>query len=54
MSDVPRDEPPFEGGSQPVPNHPPEMPHGRGFGQILAIVLGLLTIAAAGMYIFYR
>lgn len=43
-----RDEdPPFEGGSQPVPESPPEMPGpGRSVTQTLVIVLAVLTVLA--------
>jgi len=46
-------EPPFEGGSQPVPNHPEEVPkRGPGIGQVVTIALCVLVIVAAVMWFF--
>lgn len=43
-----KSEPPFEGGSQPVPEHRPEVPSGgRTVAQTVAIVIGALVVLAA-------
>jgi hypothetical protein len=40
-------EPPFEGGTQPVPEHPPEMPQGgRSAMQVVVLVVGGLVVLA--------
>jgi hypothetical protein len=45
-------EPPFEGGSQPVPEHPPEVPGpGRSVMQIVVLVIALIVIV--GSVVFY-
>jgi Flp pilus assembly protein TadB len=45
-------EPPFEGGSQPVPEHPPEVAgNGRTVTQTVALVVGALVIAAAVLWL---
>ena len=50
-----RKEPPFEGGSQPVPHQKEPVPGpGRTAGQWVAILLSLLVIAAILVYVFGR
>jgi hypothetical protein len=45
-------EPPFEGGSQPVPEHPPEVPGpGRSVMQIVVFAIALIVIL--GSVVFY-
>lgn len=45
-------EPPFEGGSQPVPEHQPEIPSGgRSVLQTVVIVIGVLAVLAAAIWI---
>ncbi len=45
-------DPPFEGGSQPVEEHPPEMPSGgRGVGQTIVIAVAVLVVLAAVLWI---
>ncbi|HEV2148254.1 MAG TPA: hypothetical protein VGR37_12690 [Longimicrobiaceae bacterium] len=45
---TPDHEPPFEGGSQPVPHVKDEVPTGgRSVGQTVAVVLGVLAVLAA-------
>lgn len=45
-------EPPFEGGSQPVPEHPPEMPSGgRSVMQTVVLIVGVLVILAAVLWL---
>jgi hypothetical protein len=40
-------EPPFEGGSQPVPEGPPEMPGGgRSVAQTIVIIIAVLAVLA--------
>jgi hypothetical protein len=40
-------DPPFEGGAQPVPESPPEMPGpGRGAAQTIVIILAVLAVLA--------
>jgi hypothetical protein len=48
-----RDEPPFEGGSQPVKQMPPDMPPGR--RSAMPVVMGLLIvlILAAGLVFLF-
>lgn len=47
MADPDRD-PPFEGGSQPVPEHPPEVPGpGRSATQVVVVVIAALALLAA-------
>jgi flagellar biogenesis protein FliO len=42
------DQPPFEGGSQPVPERQPEMPQaGRTVGQTIVVVIGVIVLIAA-------
>lgn len=46
-------EPPFEGGSQPVPERPPEMPaEGRSVGQTVVVIVGVLVLLAALLWLF--
>jgi hypothetical protein len=48
-----REEPAFEGGSQPVPESAPEMPGpGRSAMQIVVIVIAVLVVLAALVWIF--
>ena len=50
-----RKEPPFEGGSQPVPHQKEPVPGpGRSAAQWITIVLSALVIAAMLVYIFGR
>jgi hypothetical protein len=43
----PKDDPPYEGGAQPVPEHPPEMPTGgRTVGQVIVLVIAALVVLA--------
>lgn len=45
-------EPPFEGGSQPVPEHPPETPTGgRSVMQTVVVVVGVLVLLAAALWL---
>lgn len=45
-------EPPFEGGSQPVPEHPPERAGaGRTVAQTVVIVVGALVLLAAILWL---
>lgn len=46
------EEPPFEGGSQPVPENPPETPtRARSVGQTVVIVVGVLVLLAALLWL---
>ena len=48
-----RKEPPFEGGSQPVPHQKDPLPGpGRSAAQVATIVLCLLVVAAILVYLF--
>lgn len=50
-----RKEPPFEGGSQPVPHQKDPVPGpGRTAGQVITLVVGVLLVAAIAVYIFGR
>ncbi len=50
MSTPDRD-PPFEGGSQPVPHVKDEVPtRGRSVGQGVAVVLGVIAVLAAAVW----
>jgi hypothetical protein len=50
-----RKEPPFDGGSQPVPHQKDPVPGpGRSAAQWVTILLCVLVIAAIGVYIFGR
>jgi hypothetical protein len=50
-----RKEPPFEGGSQPVPHQKDPVPGpGRTAGQVATLVIAVLLIAAIAVYIFGR
>ncbi len=50
MSTPDRD-PPFEGGSQPVPHVKDEVPtKGRSVGQGVAVVLGVIAVLAAAVW----
>lgn len=41
------DQPPFESGSQPVADHPPDMPNaGWTAGQVIVIALAILVLLA--------
>ncbi|HET7274919.1 MAG TPA: hypothetical protein VFI91_07045 [Longimicrobiaceae bacterium] len=51
MEEEPQERP-FEGGSQPVEDHPPEMPSGGwNVGQTVVIVLGILVVLAAILWV---
>ncbi|HST59175.1 MAG TPA: hypothetical protein VLK84_10810 [Longimicrobium sp.] len=50
-----RKEPPFDGGSQPVPHQKDAVPGpGRTAGQWITILVGVLLVAAIVFYIFGR
>ena len=50
-----RKEPPFDGGSQPVPHQTDPVPGpGRGAAQWLTILLCVLVVAAVAVYVFGR
>ena len=50
-----RREPPFEGGSQPVPHQKDPVPGpGRSAAQWITFVLSLLVVAAILVYLFGR
>jgi hypothetical protein len=43
----PKDDPPYEGGAQPVPERPPEVPTGgRTVGQVIVLVIAALVVLA--------
>ena len=45
------DEPPFEGGSQPVPHNPPEVPGGgRSVMQTVVVALGVLAVVGTLLF----
>lgn len=45
-------EPPYEGGSQPVPEHRSEVPKGgRSVGQTVVLVIGALAVLAALLWL---
>lgn len=45
-------EPPFQGGAQPVPEHPPEVPRGgRSVMQTIVIVVAVLAVLAGLLWI---
>lgn len=46
------EEPPFESGSQAVPERPPEVPGaGRSTAQVAVLVIGVLVVVAAGLWL---
>ncbi|HEX5726729.1 MAG TPA: hypothetical protein VFX98_14735 [Longimicrobiaceae bacterium] len=47
-------EPPFEGGSQPVPQRPPDMPSGRRSAGPFLIVLVTVLILLSGLVWLFR
>jgi hypothetical protein len=48
---TPDRDPPFEGGSQPVPHVKDEVPtKGRSVGQGVAVVLGVIAVLAAAVW----
>jgi uncharacterized protein HemX len=50
-----RREPPFEGGSQPVPHQKDPVPGpGRGAGAVLTLVIAALVLAAVAVYALGR
>lgn len=50
-----RKEPPFDGGSQPVPYQKDPVPGpGRTAGQVAVLIITVLIIAALAVYIFGR
>lgn len=50
-----RKERPFDGGSQPVPHQKDPVPGpGRTAGQMITLVVGVLTVATILFYIFGR
>ena len=49
------EEPPFEGGAQPVKEQPPEVPTpGRSVMQVVVTVVAALVVLAAAIYLFAR
>ena len=51
----PKSDPPFEGGSQPVPERPPEVPSGgRSVMQTIVLIVAGLSIVAAVVYVAGR
>lgn len=47
-----REEPPFEGGSQPVPENRPEMgTGGRSVAQTVVVIVGVLVLLAALLWL---
>ena len=50
----PSREPPFEGGSQPVPQRPPDMPTGRRSPAPFLMAAVVLLILAAGLVFIIR
>ncbi len=49
---TPNEDPPFEGGAQPVKERPPEVPGGgRSVMQTVVIVIGVLALLAALIWI---
>lgn len=50
-----RKEPPFDGGSQPVPHQKEPLPGpGRTAAQVATLILAVLIVAALAVYIFGR
>lgn len=50
-----RKEPPFDGGSQPVPHQKDPVPGpGRTAGQVVTLIISVLIVAALAVYIFAR
>jgi hypothetical protein len=50
-----RKEPPFDGGSQPVPHQKEPVPGpGRTAGQVITLIVTVLLVAAIAVYIFGR
>lgn len=48
-------DPPFQGGSQPVPEHPPEVPGGgRSVMQTVVVIVGVLVVLAGVLYFVGR
>jgi hypothetical protein len=46
------EDPPFEGGSQPVPEHRPETPTGgRSVMQTVVVIVGVLVLLAAALWL---
>jgi hypothetical protein len=51
----PNEDPPFDGGAQPVKERPPEVPTaGRSAGQWVVVIVGALVVLAAVLYLFAR
>ena len=47
-----QDDPPYDGGSQPVPERPPEMPTGgRSVAQTVVTVVGVLVVLGAVLWL---
>lgn len=47
-----REDPPFEGGAQPVPENPPEVPtRGRTVMQTVVVVVAALVVVAAILWL---
>lgn len=50
-----RKEPPFDGGSQPVPHQKDPVPGpGRSAAQVATLIITVLIVAALAVYIFGR
>ena len=50
-----RKEPPFEGGSQPVPHQKEPVPGpGRTLAQVVTLLISVLVAAAVAVYLFGR
>ncbi|HEX6040241.1 hypothetical protein [Longimicrobium sp.] len=50
-----RKEPPFDGGSQPVPHQKDPVPGpGRSAAQVITLIVSVLIVAALAVYIFAR
>jgi hypothetical protein len=48
-----KDEPPFDGGAQPVKERPPEVPtQSRSVLQMVVVVIAVLVVLAALLWIF--
>ena len=51
----PDEDPPFDGGAQPVKERPAEVPTaGRTVGQWMVLIVGALVALAAVLYLFAR
>ena len=49
------DDPPYDGGAQPVPERPPEVPTpGRAVGQYVVLIVAALVLLAGVLYVVTR